>query len=391
VIIGGNFTNVNDLSRNHIARLNEDGTVDGSFDPGTGANDFVTCIVPLSDGKLLIGGIFTSFNGTSRRQIARLNSNGSLDTTFDPGSGPGGEILSAAVQSDGKVLVAGAFHLVYRLNSNGSVDATFNSGSGANSVIYSAALQSDGKLLVAGAFSAFNGMPRSRIARLNTDGSLDDTFFPGSGPNAEVLSIAVQPDGKAIIGGNFTIYNSKSRNRVARLNTDGTPDSFYPAGGANATVESVALDSNGSVLIGGNFVSFNGAARNRIARLFSSGLLDAGFDPGSGADALVRAVTVDHQGRPVIAGSFTSVNNIPRPHIARFLADPVPQLTITPSGSSVALSWPTNLPGFALQSTLSLTPPVAWTTSTNSSAISGSQYVVTVPASAGSQFYRLKK
>jgi len=392
VLIGGNFTFVNDASRNHIARLNADGTLDESFDPGTGANDFVTCVVPLSDGRALVGGIFTSFNETTRRQVARLNSNGSLDTSFDPGSGPGGEVLSLVVQPDGKVLVAGTFHSVYRLNTDGSLDSTFNSGAGANSVIYSAALQSDGKLLVGGAFSMFNGMPRSRVARLNANGSLDDTFFPGTGPNAEVLSIVIQSDNKAIIGGNFTTYNSKSRNRVARLNSDGTPDAtFYPAGGANSTVQSVALDSSGKVLIGGDFVSFNGTPRNRIARLTAAGILDAGFDPGSGADALVRAVTIDHDGRAVIGGSFTSVNNIPRSHVARLAADPVPWLTIALSGPDAVLSWPTNFSGFTLQSTASLNPPVSWTNSTTPVAISGSQYMVTNRTSAAAQFYRLKK
>jgi len=392
VLIGGNFTFVSDANRNHIARLNADGTMDEGFDPGTGANDFVTCVASLSDGKVLIAGIFTAFNGTTRRQIARLNSSGSLDTSFNPGSGPGGEVLSLAVQPDGKILVAGTFHSVYRLNTDGSLDSSFNSGSGANSVIYSAALQSDGKLLIGGFFSTVNGAPRSRIARLNTNGSLDDSFFPGTGPNAEVRSIAIQSDGKPIIAGNFTTYAGKSRNRVARLNSDGSPDAtFYPAGGANAVIQSIALDSNGKVLIGGDFVSFNGTPRNRIARLVASGTLDAGFDPGSGADALVRAITLDHDGRAVIAGSFTSVNNIPRSHVARLAADPVPLLTITLSRPNVVLSWPTNLPGFTLQSSPSLNPPVTWINSTTVAAISGSQYMVTNPASAEAQFYRLKK
>jgi uncharacterized delta-60 repeat protein len=392
VLIGGNFTYVDGESRNRIARLGADGSLDDTFNPGIGANDFVICMIPLSDGKVLMGGIFTVVNGTTRRQIARLNPDGSLDTTFNPGQGTGGEILSMALQPDGKVLVAGTFNSVYRLNSDGTFDSTFNSGSGANSVIYCTALLPDGKLLIGGAFSSVNGSPRSRMARLNADGSLDDAFFPGTGPEAAVLCMVLQPDGKPVIGGNFTRYNGKSRNRVARLNADGSEDaSFYPAGGANSSVVALALEAGGKVLIGGDFISFNGTLRNRIARLTATGVLDAGFDPGTGADATVRAISVLPDNRVLIAGSFTSVNNIPRSHVARLLNDAPPLLAITLSGPNVVLSWPTNLSGFILQYASGLNPPVAWINSAISPALVGSQYTVTNPASANAQLYRLKK
>jgi hypothetical protein len=122
-----------------------------------------------------------------------------------------------------------------------------------------------------------------------------------------------------------------------------------------------------------------------------AGALDAGFDPGSGADALVRAVTVQYDNKVLIAGSFTSVNNIPRFHVARLLNDAPPLLTITAIGPNVVLSWPTNLSGFTLQSASGLNLPLTWINSSVSPAIVGSQYVVTNPASGDAQFYRLKR
>src|SRR5439155_26956364 len=120
----------------------------------------------------------------------------------------------------------------------------------------------DGKVLVGGTFPPFNGASRARLARLNTDGSLDTNFLSGlTGPNSAVRSIRIQSDGKLVIGGQFSTVNGTARGRIARLNTDGTLDTTFGNGLAGAsTVYSVAVQSDGKILIGGYFGTVNGTA-----------------------------------------------------------------------------------------------------------------------------------
>jgi len=148
--------------------------------------------------------LFTTYNGAARNRIARLNANGSLDATFNPGAGADNTVYKVAVQPDGKILLAGAFanarsaarSRIARLNADGTLDTTFNPGTGANNTIWSVAIQSDGRIIVSGAFSTFNGAPRVRLARLNADGSLDNSFNVGSGMNARANVILVLPDNR---------------------------------------------------------------------------------------------------------------------------------------------------------------------------------------------------
>ena len=109
ILIGGTFTFYGGVGRNRIARLNADGSLDAGFDPGLGADNDVWAIAVQGDGKILIGGDFTSYDGTARNRLARLNADGSLDTTFDPGSGADSTVFRIAVQGDGRILIAGAF------------------------------------------------------------------------------------------------------------------------------------------------------------------------------------------------------------------------------------------------------------------------------------------
>ena len=189
-----------------------DGSLDTSFDPGSGANSWVYELAIQPDGKILIGGNFTTYNGTGRNSIARLNADGSLDTTFDPGTGADNYVLGLAIQSDGKILIGGAFttyngtgrNSIARLNADGSLDTSFDPGAGANGFGYALAIQADGKILIGGDFTSYDGTGRNRIARLNADGSLDTSFDPGTGADNYPVALAIQPDGKILIGGGFT-------------------------------------------------------------------------------------------------------------------------------------------------------------------------------------------
>lgn len=233
IIIAGAFFKYHDVSTNryNIVRLNIDGTVDTTFN-GLG-NGTINSIALQPDGKILIAGTFSYYDGVSRKSIARLNSDGSLDETFDPGSGVEGlsgapsEVETISLQQDGKIIIAGWFSVfdgvgvnrVARLNENGSLDPTFNVGNGISSgQVYTSIIQPDGKILLGGLFSGYNDFATGGgIARINTDGSPDTTFKAGAN---EIRALALQSDDKILIGGNFNFYDSISRSKIARLLND---------------------------------------------------------------------------------------------------------------------------------------------------------------------------
>ena len=326
IFIGGNFTSYNGISINRIARLNADGSLDASFNPGAGANLSVWTIAHQPDGKILIGGDFTSYNGTSINRIARLNADGSLDTSFNPGTGVDGSVLTLVLQPNGKILIGGTFRsyngttrdIIARLNSDGSLDASFNLGTGPNNSVFSIALQADGKILIGGAFTSYNGTSINRIARLNSDGSLDSAFNPDTGASSIVETTEIQPDGKILIGGEFTSYNGTSINRIARLNANGSLDSSFNTGtGANNLVGTIAIQPDGKILLGGNFTSYNGTTRNYFARLNANGSLDTSFNPGTGANSVVETTALQPDRKVLIGGYFTDYNGVSRLRIAR--------------------------------------------------------------------------
>jgi len=335
-LIAGDFTAVNEFACNRIARLNADGTVDASFLNGLeGADNSITAIAVQSDGKVLIGGYFTTVNGESRNAIARLLADGTIDSDFiDPLFGVNNCVHSIALQEDGKIIIAGDFgavsdlscNHVARLNPDGSLDTTFQSSlSGVNESIHALALQTDGKILIGGYFTTIEGRARNYIARLHADGTLDTTFQDAlSGANYYVRSVAVQGDGSILIAGLFTVVNGASRNFVARLHADGTLDPAFQheSLGADHFIRSVAVQRDGGVLIGGRFASVSGHRRNSIARLHPNGALDTSFQNElSGANDPVQSIAVQHDDRILIAGDFRVVNGESRNHIARLNFD----------------------------------------------------------------------
>jgi uncharacterized delta-60 repeat protein len=137
-------------------------------------------------------------------------------------------IYKVVIQSDGKIIIGGNFtKCVARLNNDGTIDSFFNVGSGFNEVVNDIAIQSDGKIICVGSFTSYNGTTRNNIIRLNVDGSLDSSFNVGTGFNDSVNTIAIQSDGKIMCGGNFSSYNETSRNKIARLNSDGSLDANF--------------------------------------------------------------------------------------------------------------------------------------------------------------------
>lgn len=181
VIVGGSFSSINGTARVNVARLNANGSVDTGFDPGVGANDTVRTLIVAPDGRLFIGGRFTSFNGTPRARLALVEANGSLNATFVPVNPGDIEVYAVVLQADGKLLYGGeqlpaGGRGVYRLNTNGALDASFALGADSNQVpnIYAILPETNGKILIGGRFESYNDAPRMSFARLNPRGQSAD-------------------------------------------------------------------------------------------------------------------------------------------------------------------------------------------------------------------------
>ncbi|HZZ20517.1 MAG TPA: putative Ig domain-containing protein [Opitutaceae bacterium] len=397
ILLGGTFTamagtgSTSATTRNYIARLNADGTLDANFNPN--ANGVVYAVATQSDGKVLIGGAFTAVGGTTRNHIARLNADGSLDTTFDPSADK--TVLALAVQANGQIIVGGGFasfspngssstiarSCAARLNVDGSVDTSFDpepnasvlaililpngqivlggqfvtvqpNGSSTSyqadfvarlntdgsldtnyiinplSYVSALALQPDGKLIVGGIFTsifpitALSSSAISYVARINPDGTLDSTFVPQ--PNQAVNSIAVQTDGNVILGGFFTGLSpldsstSVTRNYVARVSTYGVPDATFAPDSAGTVFASAPL-SNGQFLIGGTFLSVGGLSQSFFARLNADGSLDSSFKPTFNGP--VQAIQIQSDGKYLVGGSFSEVDGFVRNYMVRLNTD----------------------------------------------------------------------
>lgn len=331
VIIGGNFSACNGLNRGGIARLLANGITDTTFDLGGMGIDvgFIETLKIQQDGKVLIGGSFLEFNGFPRKRLARLNANGSLDTSFNTAIGANNSINSIDVQTDGKVLIGGLFtsydgiarNRIARLNSDGSLDLTFNPGTGSNGQVLSVSVQNTGKILIGGSFTSYNGIGRGRIARINSDGSLDISFDTGSGASSAVYSVTTQIDGKVVLAGDFSFVKGVQRSKIARLNHDGSLDtSFLTLNGANDRILALTIQPNGMIIAAGRLTTYNNTSRNRIVRINTDGSLDNSFDPVFGASDIIRSIAYHPEGKLVIAGNFERYNNIHRKRIARIFA-----------------------------------------------------------------------
>jgi len=324
IVIVGSFSQVNGLSRKYVARLNPNLTTDSSFNVGTGFNSSVKCVGLQPDGKLVLSGYFSRYNETAVRYIVRLNQDGSLDTTFDPGLGPDSPAETIAVQSDGKILIGGSFNTfdglsqerVARLNAGGSLDYLFRTTP--NSTIYKILLLNNGKIFLGGSFSSVNGKSKSGIALINPNGSLDESFNAGSG-GTTINEIQIQQDGKILIGGSFTTFSGTARNRIARLNADGSLDNLFdPKDGANNTINTISVDQSGWILIGGDFTRFHDQNTFRIARLDPLGKVDSNFRTGLGMNSTVSKIQAN-QNIVVAAGSFSESGGSSAPYLVRLL------------------------------------------------------------------------
>ena len=335
ILLAGLFTNFNGTPRAGLARVTWDGKLDPSFDPGSGTDGRVSFVAWQTNGQVTIQGDFTSYNGTPRLGLARLNADGSLDPSFDPGD-RAGDVSALACQPDGKVVFSGSFLSLdgfavtnlARLNADGSLDTNFCAVAGLNPQAYadSVSLQSDGKILLSGLFTNVNGIARSRVGRLNADGTLDSSFDPGTGFNLTlfgsgrfVRSVA-QPNHQALVWGNFSAFNGTTRNAVARLLENGQLDAgFNPAWGITyaRSVAAVGFPSGGKLLVGDKATTLT----SRLRRYLTNGVLDASWMSEVGANQDVQTILQQPDGKLVLCGWFTTFNGTPRFGLVRLAAD----------------------------------------------------------------------
>ena len=336
IIAGGQFTTFTGSSQNRLIRLNSDGSKDSTFDIGTGFNGGIFFNSIQTDGKIIVGGQFSTFTGSSQNRLIRLNSDGSKDTSFNIGTGFNGEIYSTSIQTDGKVLVGGNFstftgssqNFLIRLNSDGSKDTTFDIGTGFNSNLESISVQSDGKILVGGQYQLFTGSSQNRLIRLNSNGTKDTSFNIGSGFDNHVLSTSIQSDGKVLVGGAFTLFTGATQNFLIRLNSDGSKDTSFNIGSGFAGnifnlswVYSTSIQTDGKIIVGGRFATFTGSTQNKLIRLNSDGSKDTSFDIGTGFDGDVFWTAIQSDGKILVGGEFSTYQGVSQTTLIRLNSD----------------------------------------------------------------------
>ncbi len=312
IVIGGMFTEVNGEAHRAFARLRPDGSLDGAM-PSFDGDIFALALQP--DGKILAGGEFSTVNGVTRKTLVRLNRDLSVDLSFNPGEG-GNKEIRTLLFDHGKIFAAGTFwrfnggkapHVVL-LDITGHIDPSFSSADGVDKKIWGSALQSDGLILIGGEFKKFGAVRQEHLARINALGKLDPYFT--SRIDGLIYVVAVQADRRIIIGGVFNKVNSVRHKALARLNPDGSLDaSFDPimAGNPPAAVQAIALQPDGKIIIGGVFNTVDGTEQGRLARLNRNGTLDRSFVPKI-SGAVVRSVAVQRNGKIMASGSFQTVD-----------------------------------------------------------------------------------
>ena len=327
------FPNPNGGNYDGLIRLNADGSVDGTFNPPIPDAE-VGSFRFLPNGQILIGGYFEKLGAVTARGLARLNANGSRDSTFVPGLAPAySGVLSMVPRADGKIIAGGAFtafgglntiKYLGLLNADGTPDTTFVPSAIQNEVS-SVALQSDGKIVIAGSFSS----PASRVARLSAAGQFDSTFNAGQvgvgvGAASMILrSVTVAAGDKIYVAGRFGTYAGRPAVSLLRLNSNGTLDPSFNAGlnGAETpippTIEN-AVPFGDDVLFGGQFRSVHGnPAKQYLALVNSTGQLTDGLNLATGPNGQVTQLARAPGGSIIVAGNFTQVNGQPRVMLAK--------------------------------------------------------------------------
>ncbi|MGC2237244.1 MAG: FG-GAP-like repeat-containing protein [Pyrinomonadaceae bacterium] len=367
ILIGGQFNRVNGFTFNNQARLNSDGSIDGSFSVNAvGPNSFIYTMLLLSDGKIMVAGGFRLYNGVTKYKIALLNTDGTLVNSFAVPNNLA-TVYDLDFLNDGKFLASGVnFGIATQSNPNpgandsklnlikfspdGTVDDSYYPQIGENGRGYAVRVQPDNKFVVAGDFTTPNGVERKYLVRFNADGTVD-TSFNQTVFEVPVTLLEILPDGKILAGnGNGIRIFNPNGSSIASLSGSSfavaikaQPDGKVLVGKTGAVIRnngttgsqdaSVAITSgqfcaafafqpDGKILIGGSFADVAGTPRGRIARLNADLTLDTTFNPPGGANGTVQTIGVQSDGKILIGGDFTAVNfDASKKYLARLNSD----------------------------------------------------------------------
>ena len=254
-----------------------------------------------------------------------------IDTSFNTGTpvGLNSTVQTQSIQNDGKIILGGWFvtykwvivNRIVRLNIDGTIDFNFHTGNGFNNNVNAIAIQNDGKILVGGSFQTYSWVSVNRIVRLNIDGTLDQTF---TGILVGINTIAIQNDGKILVG-------MSSSNFIVRLNSDGSIDNSFIFTGTLLThrstryVNTIAIQNDGKILVGGSFEWYNGTPTKHVLRLNSDGTLDTGFDTRNWFNSIswpvIYNIKIQNDGKVLVGGSFQTYSWAASKNFARLNSD----------------------------------------------------------------------
>lgn len=313
LLIAGAFNSYNSVSRPGITRILSNGSIDRSFVTtgfGGGTNSSVRCVI-LSNGKIVASGAFTTYNGVSRNRITGINANGSIDTSFDVGTGFNSSASQFLLREDEKLILAGAFttynnvsyNRIISLNVDGSVNGSFDIGTGLSSSPFTIVNYPGNKILIAASkTTTYKGISKDGIFLINSDGSIDNSFnVTVNTAFGSISKVAVQPDGKIVVAGNFDSINSTSLYGITRLNADGSIDNTFNPGlgfqgsdnGNYDVLSSISIQPDGKILLGGRVMSiYNGVIFVNFLRINADGSIDNTFTPrGVGREGILTMLT----------------------------------------------------------------------------------------------------
>ncbi|HEX8656492.1 MAG TPA: T9SS type A sorting domain-containing protein [Hymenobacter sp.] len=354
LLLGGNFTELNGQPVHRLVRLTANGTPDADFTAATGVvRGVITCLLRQPDGKVVAG---------TAQGMSRFETNGTPDPSFSPPWDAHGA-SSLAIQPDGKLVVSQLYsgsvngvpyNRLLRLTNTGAFDPTFvraNSGtaSGIPGVTDAVLVQPDGRILVGGIFQLTGQSAVGRVVRYESTGAIDPTFNTlaftaanGTSSSANhVFSLAFQPDGKLLVGGNFGAVNGQPYYGVARLTTNGSLDAtFTPSAVLTGPVYSFAQQPNGRILLGGSFTNAATVGTSNLSRILANGPTDAAFTNSAAPNGSVRAILVQPDGAIVLAGNFTTVGGQPNAGIARIIAPNALHVAAPAAVAARTTAWP---------------------------------------------------
>lgn len=350
LLVGGDFTAVDGVPRSRLARLDNQGLIDLGFDVeigGAGTQTRVRAIRHQAGGRILVGGHFTSVAGQPRSHLARLTSAGVLDAGFQvPLDGDVHALWDAPEISGGPLYIGGDFALVHgqprsrvaRLNADGTLSAGFvppQMNGGVWTLQPHTRPGGVAGLLVAGSFGEIDGQPvAAPIVRLSRiDGSVDTGFQVSTSSTVffgnTIADVAVQRDGKVLIAGHFDTVHGEPRANLARLHPDGSLDQDFLPPAFDAPLTRVRVLADDRIVVVGNFS--NSPLRRNVARLRADGGWDEGFNSLMLADR-VDALAVQADGKLVVGGLVSQVGAYPLGNLARLYPDGVPEVDFMPDG-----------------------------------------------------------